>query len=527
MASECEPNTDYDLVVIGGAFSGAAASILLKRRLPSARVLIIEPRTQFHRGVGEATVEVSARFLLGTLGLADLLEHEHLDKHGLRFWFTDEQARPLREMSEVGPDEVPSIPSFQLDRAKLDRRLLDIAKSEGCATACPGRALEVETSWPTSRVRFSDSEGLQRSVSTRWVIDASGRHGFLAKRRGLRSNVEDHPTAALWARWSGVHDLDAPPNSLPPEARLQPLSVSRRLATNHFCGYGWWAWMIPLSSGETSLGLVYDKRLFRLPGQGPLHLRLEAFLRAQDGLRDLLAKAEMSSTDYMAFGHLPYRTSAYAGLGWALVGDAASFTDPFYSPGLDHAAMSIQATLNLIVEDLEGALSGVTLEQRLQEHNRNFVRSYQRWLDALYTDKYEIFGDAELTAISFLVDTALYYIGVLTPILKDPSALADPMFGLPIPQTRGAAFVMKAFKGRLVRLARRRRLQGTYGRRNVAWRRYAPAFKQGWRSIPHLIRGLALWLKLEVETAIHPIALWRHKRTAPRPVETPPKPSGT
>ncbi len=35
-------NFDYDVVIIGGAFSGAATALMLKRKRPEARVLIIE-----------------------------------------------------------------------------------------------------------------------------------------------------------------------------------------------------------------------------------------------------------------------------------------------------------------------------------------------------------------------------------------------------------------------------------------------------------------------------------------------------
>jgi hypothetical protein len=34
------------------------------------------------------------------------------------------------------------------------------------------------------------------------------------------------------------------------------------LATNHFCGEGFWFWTIPLH-GKTSLGLVFDNRLIK------------------------------------------------------------------------------------------------------------------------------------------------------------------------------------------------------------------------------------------------------------------------
>ena len=113
------------------------------------------------------------------------------------------------------------------------------------------------------------------------------------------------------------------------------MQASRRLATNHFCGYGWWCWVIPLGGGPTSIGVVYNKDLFALPGEGKPRERYEQFIRTQAGLRELVAHAHMDGDDFLALGKLPYKTSRYLDKGWALVGDAAAFIDPYYSPGLD------------------------------------------------------------------------------------------------------------------------------------------------------------------------------------------------
>jgi 2-polyprenyl-6-methoxyphenol hydroxylase-like FAD-dependent oxidoreductase len=51
---------EYEVVIIGGAFSGAATALMLKRKRPEARVLIIEKTTEFDRKVGESTTEVSS-----------------------------------------------------------------------------------------------------------------------------------------------------------------------------------------------------------------------------------------------------------------------------------------------------------------------------------------------------------------------------------------------------------------------------------------------------------------------------------
>ena len=43
---------DYDVVIVGGAFSGAATALMLKRKHPAARILIIEKSAEFDRKVG-------------------------------------------------------------------------------------------------------------------------------------------------------------------------------------------------------------------------------------------------------------------------------------------------------------------------------------------------------------------------------------------------------------------------------------------------------------------------------------------
>ena len=53
----------YDVVVLGGAFSGASTAMLLKRDHPEISVLVVEKSKQFDAKVGEATTEMSAMFL--------------------------------------------------------------------------------------------------------------------------------------------------------------------------------------------------------------------------------------------------------------------------------------------------------------------------------------------------------------------------------------------------------------------------------------------------------------------------------
>lgn len=509
-----------DVVVLGGAFSGASTALLLRRWLPDRSVVVVERSEVFDRKVGEATVELSALFLGRALGMSDYLARHQLPKHGLRYWFTDGPERTLEEMSEVGPAEVPRLPSFLLDRSLLDEHLLATARAEGAHVLRPAKVTAVELGWPESRVDVEEAGGGQRSIRTRWVVDASGRHAFLARRLRLHRRVEEHPTAALWGRWSGVADLDGPA-LLGPDARkprLPAVPPARRLATNHFCGHGWWCWFIPLPGGETSVGVVYDKTLVELPGGDPAE-RYRRFLAEQPGVRELLAGARLDAEDFRAYSHLPYRAERFAAKGWALVGDAAVFMDPFYSPGLDHAGISAYATARLVEDDLAGRLDEAGLEAAVDRHDEVFDRSYDRWLHALYVGKYEIFGDAELTAAAYLSETALYYMGIVSSKDRDLEHLRFPPYGEGLWQETAVFRLMRAFTRRLARLARRRRTLGIYGRRNSGWRLLGRAPGLGLGALPMLRSGLAVYLRVEAETFWAGLRRSRRERsrTGPKP----------
>lgn len=524
------PDPDcYDVVVIGGAISGAATALLVRRWRPTARVLVVERASAFNRKVGEATVEVSAHFLTKVLGLGDNLARCHVPKHGLRFWFNDGHDRALDQMAELGPYKLPGMNSFHLDRAALDEHVLDVARQEGAEVVRPARVAQIELGWPQSTITIQPEtgDGPPRTVRARWVVDASGRQTFLARRMDLLEDVPAHPTAAIWARWRNVADLDST-TMLGPDVRrprLPRLVAGRRLSTNHFCGHGWWCWVIPLVGGETSIGLVYDKRHFEPPGSGKQRERYHDFLKNHPGLRELLANAEMDQEDFFAYKSLPYRSRQYADRGWALVGDAAAFLDPLYSSGLDHVSCSVYATARIIEDDLAGQLCEKGLAMRLEAHNGEFGRSYDRWMDAIYIDKYELLGDPDLVSASYFIDIGTYYLGVVQSMFRDLENFQHPPLGNVALRATIAHRGMTAMKARMVRLARVRRRLGisasaaSPGKR--MWRQYPVDFALGGSACKLVVHGVWLWWRAELDTLRHRLFA-RGRKTNAQPTASAP-----
>ncbi len=489
----------YDVVVLGGALAGASTALLLRRRHPGLKILLLEKNPAFDFKVGESTVETSAYFLSRVLRLYDYLSREQLPKHGLRYFFHNGRARTLAEGSEVGPNQLPRIGTFQLDRAKLDEHVLAEAVAAGAELWRPAKVVEVklpeELGEAEGLVRV-EREGKDVELRAGWIVDASGRTGVIARKRGWIKPLEEHPISAVWARYTGVKDLDGfdiHGNDL--ESPFARYSVaSRRLGTCHFNGYGYWIWFIPLAGGETSVGAVFDRRLVQ-PSGSSAEERLNWFLDGNPQAKGLMEGAKRIPDDLYTYAHLPYLVDRVAGVGWSLVGDAAGFLDPFYSPGIDQIAFSVSWALELIRRRKEPDFA-----KAVEQHDVLY-RQYLRGLfETIYRDKYALMGDYDLMTAAFMIDTALYYRFVCGPIYKKgPQELLNPPFYKKYSNYAWA--VIAFYQRRLVKIAQRKWKLGIYGNHNSGRRPKFMGFSLSLGMWVMLFHGLRRWIGAEFANA--------------------------
>jgi flavin-dependent dehydrogenase len=478
---------------VGGSLAGTASAILLKRERPELRILILEKSSAFGRRVGEATVEITGYFLGRVLGLTQHLNESHLVKQGMRFWFFNERTRNLQDCSEIGGRYLSRVPAFQIDRAVLDEEVLRRAALLGAEVWRPATAGKIRLT-PGGLQRLEVKiEGQTREVSARWVIDASGVAALLARQEGWFRPNTAHPTTAVWARWTGVKDWDGLELAKKYPDWAMACHGIRATATNHLVGPGWWAWCIPLKGGDVSVGVVFDQRLVTFPQEGSLGQRLKDFLCQHPVAREVLAEAQYRDGDVHWRKNLPYYSTTFAGDGFALVGDASAFMDPFYSPGMDWISFTVSSAARLILAQQRGE----PLSPLLLKHNRDFSRSYARWFEALYLDKYEYVGEFDLLRLAFLLDLGLYYLGVASqPFKRGFKALTEPVFSTP-PSVPFYHF-MRTYNRRFARIARTRRLRGLGGRRNDRRRFMFAGYTFAIGSAAPIVKSIASWGWLEL-----------------------------
>lgn len=395
----------YDVAIVGAGWAGLALARQLKRSNEHLKIIQLEASTEFRPKIGEATVEVTGRYFLKTLGLANYLYRSHLPKNALRFFYdTPEKDLELHKMSEQGTTHIPPHPAFQIDRARFEEDLMAMNRESGIPVVQGAMVTGFEIDGDNQHTVSYKHDGEAKELTCRWVVDASGKACVLTKRlkNHYRENIPLHMSA--WGRFSGVKDFDSMGDQM-----WRDRAYGRFLSTNHFTGEGYWIWFIPLSNGFTSIGVVADKTKVANPP-----MTQEAFfefLRSHRSIADLLENAEME--DFEAWGQLAYRGKQYVSeQRWAASGISAFFLDPLLSGGGDMIALINDNLTKLITADLaesDAQKANEALAMQVPTANK-VVLNYYQFLYAQVMNLYHGIDSAALCAPVMSHTNAMYFV---------------------------------------------------------------------------------------------------------------------
>jgi len=183
---------NIDVVIIGSGIAGGFLSRQLKLTCPDLEVLVLEASEKIaDYKVGESTVEVSSSYMIRRLGLSTYLYQHQLPKNGLRFFF-DSEAKdlPITEMSEMGSDHLPFHPSFQLERASLERDLVTMNRDIGITVELGAKVVDLTIDPSGPHTVVWERGGERHEVKARWVCDTSGRRHVLGRKLGHKVTKE-------------------------------------------------------------------------------------------------------------------------------------------------------------------------------------------------------------------------------------------------------------------------------------------------------------------------------------------------
>ncbi|WAH64188.1 NAD(P)/FAD-dependent oxidoreductase [Xanthomonas hortorum] len=401
-----------DVVITGGGLAGLSLALQLRQRDPALAITVLERRAHPVREaafkVGESTVEIGAHYFADVLGLREHLETEQIRKFGFRFFFSDKR-QDIDRCTELGVSQILPTPSWQIDRGRFENFLGERARAQGITfvDSCSVKGVDLSDDEADHAVRY-ERAGEAGTLSARWVVDASGRAGLLKRKLGLAQD-NAHGANAVWWRVEGLID----PNGWSQDSSwLQRCTPPDRWrSTNHMCGPGYWFWLIPLSSGAHSLGIVCDAAMHPLETMNT-HAKAMTWLRThQPQVAATLDKADYRLQDFLFLRNFSYGCKqVFSPQRWALTGEAGLFLDPFYSPGSDFIAISNTYICELIGRDR----AGKSLSPYAELYQQLYFSFYENTL-TLYQDQYALFGDAQVMPVKVIWDYT-YYWSLLAPL---------------------------------------------------------------------------------------------------------------
>lgn len=422
--AKVKPETqDVDVLIVGAGLAGLTLARQLLLKQPELRILMLDRRAvvpPLEQKVGEATVQVSGYYYARVLELEEHLLRHHYMKYNLRFYFQPPGgAQRWEEHHQSYIRGLSNIVTYQLDRNVFEAEVLRVNRehpSFRLVTEATNIELDLAAEGEDRPHTFrAETPGGAITGSARWVSDNTGRGRLLAKRRSLmRRSPIRHASSFLWVE--GLLDPETLTDKSAAEIRKRP---DRRqlghtptfLATNHFCGEGYWFWEIPLH-GKTSLGLVFDVE--RVPwkevntAQGLVDWvcrNLPMFAR------DLRERKVLHHSGLGDFAHDCAQTLSAAR--WSMTGEACRFTDPLYSPGGD-----LISIYNTVVGDAILTTDARELAEKVRLYESLSRAVYEAYVPSFAVSQ-DLLGDHEAFTLRYVWELTIYFAFFVFPFIND------------------------------------------------------------------------------------------------------------
>jgi len=393
-----------DVAIVGGGLAGLTLALQLRQARSDVDIAVIErqshPLPAAIPKVGESTVEIGAHYLASTIGQREHLKNEQLPKFGLRLFFGDARD-DFAQADELGSSRLLSVPTYQLDRGLLENHLSEEAQRQGIHFYDGARVGSVSIDDKEHCVVFRNQQD-EYQLKTRWLVDAAGRTSPLKTSLGL-ARENEHNCNAVWFRVAGKICIDDWTDCTDWRNRCVELNGMRWLSTNHLMGPGYWVWIIPLSSGATSLGIVADPRYHTLDSMRTFDLAMDWLEQHQPRCAQSVRGRDV--LDFRVLRNYSHDCQrVFSDQRWALSGESGVFLDPFYSPGSDFIGISNTFITDLICREL----ASEDIRQRSRIYQQLFTSFFQSTL-LLYQNQYPGFGDSHLMMIKTVWDYAFYW----------------------------------------------------------------------------------------------------------------------
>ncbi|WP_200923113.1 NAD(P)/FAD-dependent oxidoreductase [Frankia sp. BMG5.23] len=422
-----QTTSETDVVVVGAGIIGLANALQLAKR--GLRVTLIDNlRDKKHSyKVGESFLVFTSAFLRTVGELDEFITEESFAKLGVWFSHGTENRSDFHDATEWAINADPHPPHYLYDLAPdkkwfrcmfLDMQIVRPEAEDSMCAAVRRRAgitfvdtarvsdIQISPGADWHQVEWLDgTTGHSNIIRTRWVVDCSGRNRLLARGRGhaaeRRELTDGFQTTAVWGQFEGVTDGlfgDEWTHTFPNGRDTQ-----RDLYTVHLWGAGYWIWVIRLSKERISVGATFDQRSAP-PGRTPQE-QFWNLIRRHPVLDKVIAPESL--LEFRTYRNVQHWTDTFVSpQRYAMVGDAGSIIDAYYSQGIALALVTSWHLANIVQDDVRSG----NLDRAYIERVNRATRQDWHMLRAMVREKYTAaIADPRFFVLSHVLDMMVFW----------------------------------------------------------------------------------------------------------------------
>lgn len=255
--------------------------------------------------------------------------------------------------------------TWQVPRADFDTTLANKVQEMGVPVEYETTVTAIEFHGQGSITTVEDAKGNKKQIEARFIVDGSGYGRVIPKLFGLDKPSVLQPRKALFAHTNDIR-------------RSMADEPNRITAVVHKKGV--WIWIIPFSTGVTSVGFVGD-HTFHDEYTGTREEQFRAMLEDEEYTRERFRDVPLVF-EPRVLEAWSATTDKFYGDGFVLTGNVTEFLDPIFSSGVTLATVSAQTAAKLVIRKLQG--EAVDWEKDYMEPTMQGVNVFRSYVMAWY-----------------------------------------------------------------------------------------------------------------------------------------------
>ncbi|HQW84591.1 MAG TPA: NAD(P)/FAD-dependent oxidoreductase [Ferruginibacter sp.] len=294
--------------------------------------------------------------------------------------------------------------TWQVTRADFDKKLADTVEKMGVPISYETAVTHIEFNGSDSVTTVEDINGNKEQIKARFIVDGSGYGRVIPRLFNLDKPSNLPPRKALFTHVVDKNrTMDDEPNRI-------TIIVHKK---------GVWIWVIPFSSGNTSVGFVGNPEFFDATQSAPEE-QMRALLATEPYLAERMKDVKMIF-EPRVLQSWSTTTNKFYGDGFVLTGNVTEFLDPVFSSGVTLATVSSQTAAKLVIKKLNG--ENVDWDAEYTKPMMQGVNTFRSYVMAWYDGTLDtiFFADNQVPEIKSMICSVLagYVWDTSNPYVKD------------------------------------------------------------------------------------------------------------